>query len=170
VQYAFNVASRVIWIFELPAIRDRSLVTSSVISSEVGTFQMILRLLGEQGVSNPTALDAGALVDTEVFNQRHGPCSYFGDFYEDRIKTVHPSSRFGAYRKEQLISVHGGPLDLEDSDIHGDGRNIAARLEAMPNLAASRLTQIPPGSSAHLPEGVFRHVSRRKLHCALYRH
>jgi hypothetical protein len=28
---------------------------------------MVLRLLREQGVSNPTALDAGALVDAEVF-------------------------------------------------------------------------------------------------------
>jgi hypothetical protein len=61
------------------------------------SFQMILRLLREQGVSNPTALDAGALIDAEVFNHRHGPGSYFGDFYEDRIKTMHPSSRFGVF-------------------------------------------------------------------------
>jgi hypothetical protein len=61
------------------------------------SFQMILRLLREQGVSNPTGLDAGAFVDAEVFNQRHGPGSYFEDFYEDRIKTMHPSSRFGVF-------------------------------------------------------------------------
>ena len=36
---------------------------------------------------NPTALDAGALIDAEVFNHRHGPGGYFGDFYEDWIKT-----------------------------------------------------------------------------------
>jgi len=46
---------------------------------------------------NPTALDAGALIDAEVFNHRHGPGGYFGDFYEDRIKTMHPSSRFGVF-------------------------------------------------------------------------
>ena len=47
--------------------------------------------------SNPTALDAGALVDAKVFNQRHGPGKYFGDFYEGRVKTIHPSSRFGVF-------------------------------------------------------------------------
>ena len=46
---------------------------------------------------NPTALYAGALIDAEVFNHRHGPGGYFGDFYEDRIKTMHPSSRFGVF-------------------------------------------------------------------------
>jgi hypothetical protein len=61
------------------------------------SFQMALRHLREQGVSNPTALDAGALVDAEIFNQRHGAGNYFGDFYEDRIKTTHPSSRFGVF-------------------------------------------------------------------------
>jgi hypothetical protein len=61
------------------------------------SFQMVLQFLREQGVSNATALDAGALVDAEVFNHRHGTDSYFGDFYEDRIKTTHPSSRFGVF-------------------------------------------------------------------------
>jgi hypothetical protein len=61
------------------------------------SFQIVLRLLREQGVSDPTALDAGALVDAEVFNHRHGADNYFGDFYEDRIKTMHPSSRFGVF-------------------------------------------------------------------------
>ncbi len=70
------------------------------------SFQMILRLLREQGVSNPTALDAGALVNAEVFNQRHGPGSYFEDFYEDRIKTMHPSSRFGVFATP--------PVDADD--------------------------------------------------------
>jgi hypothetical protein len=70
------------------------------------SFQMILRLLREQGVSNPTALDAGAFVDAEVFNQRHGPGSYFEDFYEDRIKTMHPSSRFGVFASP--------PIDADD--------------------------------------------------------
>jgi hypothetical protein len=61
------------------------------------SFQIILRLLREQGVSNPTALDAGALINAEVFNHRIGTGGYFGDFYEDRIKTMHPSSRFGVF-------------------------------------------------------------------------
>jgi hypothetical protein len=70
------------------------------------SFQMILRLFREQGVSNPTALDAGGLVNAEVFNQRHGPGSYFEDFYEDRIKTMHPSSRFGMFATP--------PVDADD--------------------------------------------------------
>jgi hypothetical protein len=68
------------------------------------SFQMVLRLLREQGVSNPTALDAGALVDAEVFNQRHGAGNYFEDFYEDRIKTMHPSSRFGVFAATPLMA------------------------------------------------------------------
>jgi hypothetical protein len=68
------------------------------------SFQLVSRLLREQGVSNPTALDAGALVDAEVFNQRHGADNYFGDFYEDRIKTMHPSSRFGVFAVPPLAS------------------------------------------------------------------
>jgi hypothetical protein len=68
------------------------------------SFQMMLRLLRERGVSNPTALDAGALVDAEVFNHRHGPGGYFGDFYEDRIKAMHPSSRFGVFAVPPLYA------------------------------------------------------------------
>jgi hypothetical protein len=68
------------------------------------SFRIVLRLLSKQGVSNPTALDAGALVDAEVFNQRHGADNYFGDFYEDRIKTMHPSSRFGVFAAPPLAA------------------------------------------------------------------
>jgi hypothetical protein len=69
------------------------------------SFQMILRLLREQGVSNPTALDAGALID-EVFDPEIETGSYFEGYYEDRIKTMHPSSRFGVYAVP--------PLDHDD--------------------------------------------------------
>jgi len=67
------------------------------------SFQMILRLLREQGVSNPTALDAGALID-EVFNPGIETGSYFGDYYEDRIKVMHPSSRFGVFAVPPLYA------------------------------------------------------------------
>jgi hypothetical protein len=69
------------------------------------SFQIILRLLREQGVSNPTALDAGALID-EVFNPEIETGSYFESYYEDRIKTMHPSSRFGVFAMP--------PLDHDD--------------------------------------------------------
>jgi hypothetical protein len=61
------------------------------------SFQIVLRLLREQGVSNPTALDAGALIDAEVFNPGIETSNYFADYYELRIKTMHPSSRFGVF-------------------------------------------------------------------------
>jgi hypothetical protein len=60
------------------------------------SFQMILRLLREDGVPNPTAQDAGALID-EVFNPGIDTGSYFEDYYKDRIKTIHPSSRLGVF-------------------------------------------------------------------------
>jgi hypothetical protein len=44
------------------------------------SFQMVLRLLRERGVANPSALDAGALID-EVFNSAIDTGSYFEDFY-----------------------------------------------------------------------------------------
>jgi hypothetical protein len=60
------------------------------------SFQMVLRLLREDGTPNPTALDAGALID-EIFNPGVDTGSYFEDYYQDRIKTMHPSSRFGVF-------------------------------------------------------------------------
>jgi hypothetical protein len=60
------------------------------------SFWMVLRLLREQGVPNPTALDAGALID-EVFNPGVDTGSYFEDYYQNRIRTMHPSSRFGVF-------------------------------------------------------------------------
>jgi hypothetical protein len=60
------------------------------------SYQKVLRLLREKGVSNATALDAGALID-EVFNPEIDTGSYFEEFYATRIKTMHPSNRFGVF-------------------------------------------------------------------------
>ena len=60
------------------------------------SFQMILQSLQKRGVSNPSALDAGALID-EVFNPGEEGGSYFESYYPARIKTMHPSSRFGVF-------------------------------------------------------------------------
>ena len=60
------------------------------------SFQMALRVLRERGVPNPSAFDAGALID-EVFNPGMDTGSYFEDFYEGRIKTMPPSSRLGVF-------------------------------------------------------------------------
>jgi len=60
------------------------------------SFQLVLRVLRKRGLQNPSALDAGALID-EVFNPHLCTGSYFEDFYDARIKTMHPSSRFGIF-------------------------------------------------------------------------
>jgi hypothetical protein len=60
------------------------------------SFSLILRLLRGRGVANPSALDAGALID-KVFNPDVDTGGYFWEYYEDRIKTMHPSSRLGIF-------------------------------------------------------------------------
>jgi hypothetical protein len=60
------------------------------------SFQMMLRILRGHGIANPTAKDAGKLLD-DVFNPSIETGSYFQDYYEDRIKMIHPSSRFGIF-------------------------------------------------------------------------
>jgi hypothetical protein len=61
------------------------------------SFQMVLQVLREQGVPNPTAFDAGTLIHDQVFNPGTYTDGYFEDWYEARIKTMHPSSRFGVF-------------------------------------------------------------------------
>ncbi len=60
------------------------------------SFEIVLEILRGRGLANPSALDAGALID-EVFNPGIESGRYFGDYYEDRIKTLHPSSRYGVF-------------------------------------------------------------------------
>ena len=60
------------------------------------SFQMVLRILRERGMSKPTASDAGALIN-EVFNSGIDTGGYFEDYYKVRIKTMHPSSQFGVF-------------------------------------------------------------------------
>lgn len=67
------------------------------------SFQLVLRLLRERGVPNRSAVDAGALID-EVINPGTDSGGYFEAYYEDRIKTTHPSSRFGVFAVVPLIA------------------------------------------------------------------
>jgi len=74
------------------------------------SLRIIQRKLREAGVENPTAKHAGAFVD-RAFENRFESDGYFEDFYDDRIKTVHPESRFGVYP--------AAPLDADDFyDLH----------------------------------------------------
>lgn len=70
----------------------------SYISLEA-TFQLVIRALEKAGVKNPNSKDASVWLH-ENFDKAFGHSEpltekYFEEFYEDRIRTLHPSSRFG---------------------------------------------------------------------------
>jgi hypothetical protein len=67
------------------------------------SFEIVLEILRGRGLANPSALDAGALID-EVFNPGIESGRYFEDYYDDRIKTLHPSSRFGVFPVPPLLA------------------------------------------------------------------
>jgi hypothetical protein len=58
------------------------------------SFSLVCRKLKEQGVKNPDAWDAGAFLDEAEGRASEG-LPYFGDFYVDRVRTMHPESRYG---------------------------------------------------------------------------
>jgi hypothetical protein len=59
-------------------------------------YQLTLRILRERGNSNPNAYDAGEFMFSTFPNEAPG-IRFFEEFYEDRIKTFHPESRFGTF-------------------------------------------------------------------------
>ena len=64
------------------------------------SFSAVIRQLQTEGVSNPTAHDAEVWIHKH-FNAPFGlpppeaAEKYFGEFYEQRVMTFHPASRFG---------------------------------------------------------------------------
>jgi hypothetical protein len=64
------------------------------------SFSVVIRQLQKEGISNPTAHDAQVWVHKH-FNAPFGlpppeiAEKYFGEYYEKRIMTFHPASRFG---------------------------------------------------------------------------
>ncbi len=60
------------------------------------SLEIVKRLLRANGVQNPSAKDAGLFLD-EAFDSAWDSDGYFVDFYEDRVKTVHPASRYGTF-------------------------------------------------------------------------
>ncbi len=59
-------------------------------------YQLTLRILRERGNPSPSALDAGEFLFATFPNEVAG-MRFFEEFYEDRIKTFHPESRFGTF-------------------------------------------------------------------------
>ncbi len=60
------------------------------------SFQLTLRLLRERGNKKPSALDAGAFIDS-AFGASQPSGKYFHEYYEDRVKSVHPTNRYGIF-------------------------------------------------------------------------
>jgi len=68
------------------------------------SMHLILRELKESGIDAPTPKDAARFLD-DAFNWSDSN-GYFADYYEGRIKTIHPESKFGVYP--------AAPLDADD--------------------------------------------------------
>lgn len=69
------------------------------------SFALVRRRLLSEGYQSPSALDAAAWIDA-AFNSSQGAQKYFEDFYHDRIRSMHPDSRFGIFPS--------APLDADD--------------------------------------------------------
>ena len=57
---------------------------------------LIFQRLKKEGMKQPTPLDAGRFL-SEVFGQQWDGLPYFSAYYQDRIKALHPQSRFGIF-------------------------------------------------------------------------
>jgi hypothetical protein len=60
------------------------------------TFSLVLRRLRAEGVIEPDAYDAQAFIE-EAFGDEPSNMRYFEEYYEDRIKALHPQSRLGTF-------------------------------------------------------------------------
>ena len=79
------------------------------------SFQLVLRKLRSEGISNPSSAHAAELVH-RTFGGEGPTAGYFSDYYEDRIQLFHPSSRFGEAPYAPLMHSHfyGLYYDLRD--------------------------------------------------------
>jgi hypothetical protein len=73
------------------------------------TFAVTLRRLKAKGIGDPTAFDAQVFVE-EAFGDEPSGMRYFEEFYEDRIKALHPESRFGTFSYPPLSMSEGYQL------------------------------------------------------------
>lgn len=60
------------------------------------SMEIVKEMLRAEGNENPTARDAGSFLD-RIFGCEFEAEGYFEDYYEDRIKIIHPASRFGLF-------------------------------------------------------------------------
>lgn len=93
-------------------------ITTLFISMEA-SFRLVLRRLQDEGHINPTGADAAAFVG-KAFNEV--PLErYFSDYYDSRVMSMHPESRFGVFPF--------APLAVDDYyHLHGSMRALYAYL------------------------------------------
>lgn len=60
------------------------------------SFAIIQEIIRAQGVANPSATDCQAFIH-DAFSEANSGLKYFEEFYEDRIRTMHPQNRFGTF-------------------------------------------------------------------------
>ncbi len=76
-------------------------ITTLFISMEA-SFRLIRRRLISEGVQNPSAKDAADFLG-KAFNEE--PLErYFAEYYDDRVATLHPESRFGVFPHAPLMA------------------------------------------------------------------
>jgi hypothetical protein len=82
------------------------------------SFQLFRRILQAQGNPNPSADDCGAYLD-QIFNPDITSGAYFSDFYEDRIKVLHPASRYSTFAVAPLAADDYYQLRHALVDVYG---------------------------------------------------
>lgn len=60
------------------------------------SFSLVMRQLKASGLSSPSAYDAQEFIEA-AFNDPPSEMRYFEEFYDDRIRALHPESRFGTF-------------------------------------------------------------------------
>jgi len=88
------------------------------------SFSLVVQSLKQSGIDSPTARDAGKWLD-DTFNRplgiEPGDRKYFEELYEQRVMTMHPSSRYG--------DCPYAPLAVDDLfDLRRDLREVFAYL------------------------------------------
>jgi hypothetical protein len=67
------------------------------------SLRICLREMRALGYVNPSAKDAAGFLD-DAFETKYESQGYFSDFYEERIKTLHPENRFGTFPSAPLFA------------------------------------------------------------------
>lgn len=85
-----------------PLFLEEAILTLFV--SLEASFRLVVRKLKSDGINEPTSSDAHDFIERTFNNNRFGPGKYFENYYESRIKSMHPESRYGIYPHAPLMA------------------------------------------------------------------